>query len=73
MVKVRATLEPVPNDKVPAELAGALKKNKGAAAAFAKLAPSHKREYVGYVAEARKPETRARRIQQTIETLAKKR
>ena len=34
------------------------------------LAPSHRREYVGFIKEAKKEETRARRVQRTIDELA---
>jgi uncharacterized protein YdeI (YjbR/CyaY-like superfamily) len=32
---------------------------------------SHQKEYVGYITEAKKEETRARRVAQTIEMLKK--
>jgi hypothetical protein len=38
-------------------------------AVFDKLSYSHRREYVHWVEEAKKPETRARRIDKTIEML----
>ena len=64
--RVTVTIElddrPLPGDEVPDDLAEALAKKKGAEAAFAKLAPSHRREHVKSVLEAKKPETRARRI-----------
>jgi hypothetical protein len=69
-VEIERDPEPLPTDRVPVELARALRKNKQAAAAFAALAPSHKREYVGFIIEAKKPETRARRTEKTIATLA---
>jgi hypothetical protein len=71
-VTIERDPDPLPNDRVPAELARALRRNKAAAAAFKALAPSHKREYVGFVTEAKRPETRARRIAQTIDALAKR-
>jgi uncharacterized protein YdeI (YjbR/CyaY-like superfamily) len=55
---------------VPDDLARALQRNKKAAEAFAALALAHKREHVGFVIEAKKPETRTRRIEKTIATLA---
>ena len=64
--------EPLPNDVVPPELAAALKTNPAARAAWEKLAPSHRREYVGYITEAKKPETRARRAKSSIERLLEK-
>lgn len=52
---------------VPDDLQKALKKNRTAAANFEKLSPSHKREYVEWITEAKRPETRAKRIATTIE------
>lgn len=54
---------------IPAELNNALKKNKTAEKYFHSLAFSHRREYVEYIVEAKKPETRERRIVQTIDML----
>jgi len=56
--------------EVPPELKQALAKSKRAAAAFEKMPPSHKREIVGYITEAKKPETRERRVAQTVKKLA---
>jgi hypothetical protein len=61
--------EPLPTDTVPPDLAKALAKNRAAGEAWKKMSPSHKREHVKHVVEAKKPETRARRIAKTIETL----
>jgi hypothetical protein len=41
----------------------------GLGAAFDRLAFSHRREHVAWVTEARRPETRARRIAATVERL----
>ena len=62
--------EPLPTDTIPPDLARALRAHRTAAAAFARLAPSHRREYVGFVIEAKKLETRERRIAKTIAALA---
>ncbi len=62
---------PGPTDAVPSDLGAALRKNKLAAAVWDKLAPSHKREYIGAIMEAKKEETRARRIAKAIEELSK--
>jgi uncharacterized protein YdeI (YjbR/CyaY-like superfamily) len=72
MVRVAIELDPdpLPTDRVPDDLARALRRNKAAAAAFEALTPSHKREHVGFVIEAQRPETRIRRIARTIEMLA---
>lgn len=61
--------EPLPTDVVPNDFAAALKKNKTAAAAWDVLRKSHKREHVKAIMEAKKPETRARRIEKAIEML----
>jgi bifunctional DNA-binding transcriptional regulator/antitoxin component of YhaV-PrlF toxin-antitoxin module len=55
--------------EVPDDLANALKKSKAAGAFFASLSFSHQREYVRWVEDAKKDETRAARILKTIELL----
>jgi len=52
--------------RVPAELAAALKKHKLAAKAFAGFSPSCRREYAEWIAEAKRPETRKKRLTQAI-------
>ena len=49
-----------------------LKKNKTAFEYFDSLAPSHKKEYVNWVGEAKKKETRKNRIIKAIEKLSAK-
>ncbi len=56
--------------ETPTEFATALKKDKKAATAFANLSPSCKREYVEWIAEAKRPETRDKRIATAIEWIA---
>lgn len=63
----KAPKAPLP---VPAALASALKKNKKAGEAFAAFPPSHQREYIEWVTEAKTEETRKRRIATTLEWLA---
>ncbi len=58
------------DDKEPEILAEALEHDALAAATWKHLAPSHRREYVGYIKEAKRPETRARRVKRTIDELA---
>jgi len=53
-----------------ADVKKALVKNKKAKAAFDKMAYTHQKEYVGYVEEAKRPETRAKRIEKTVEVLS---
>lgn len=63
----RSTKKPV---KVPQELAAALKKSTMATKAFADFSPSCKREYADWIAEAKRPETRAKRVKQAVEWIA---
>lgn len=55
---------------VPADLAAPLKRNKKAAQTFAKFSPSHRREYIEWITDAKRDDTRARRVAQTLEWLA---
>ncbi len=55
--------------ELPAELHEALAADPGARAVFDGLAFTHRREYATWVAEAKRPETRARRVAQTMERL----
>ena len=54
---------------VPAELKRAFQSNKDAKAAFEKLSYTHQKEYVTWINEARKAETRQDRIVRTIARL----
>jgi len=56
--------------KVPAEFTAALKKNKAAAKVFAGFSPSCQREYSDWIVEAKRPETKEKRIAQAIEWIA---
>jgi uncharacterized protein YdeI (YjbR/CyaY-like superfamily) len=66
----RVVKAPKPALEVPAEFTAALKKSKPAAAAFAALAPSCRREYIEWIASAKRPETRDKRIAQAIDWIA---
>ena len=55
--------------EVPKDLAEALARNDAARAAFDGLSFSHRREYVEAINEAKRPETRARRVERTIQAL----
>jgi uncharacterized protein YdeI (YjbR/CyaY-like superfamily) len=55
--------------EVPAELAAALKKNKAAQKVFDGFAPSHRREYIEWITGAKRDETRAKRVTQTVDWL----
>jgi len=54
---------------VPAELKRVFKSEKEAKAAFEKLSYTHQKEYVTWINEAKKIETRTRRVEQTIKLL----
>jgi hypothetical protein len=70
-VRVRMELDTEPRKvDVPADLAAALAVAPKAQAAFDKLSFTHQREYVEWVEEAKRPETRERRIAATVERLA---
>ena len=54
---------------IPLELKRAFKSDKDAKAAFEKLSYTHQREYITWINEAKKDETRHRRVLQTLEKL----
>ncbi len=66
----RVVKAPKPPVETPAEFTSALKKNKAAHAAYAAFSPSCKREYAEWIADAKRPETRERRIAQAVEWIA---
>jgi uncharacterized protein YdeI (YjbR/CyaY-like superfamily) len=55
---------------VPDDLTKALAKNKAAKTAFEKFSPSHKREYVMWIEEAKTEPTRNKRLATTVEWLS---
>lgn len=55
--------------ETPPDLLAALKEHPDANVLWAKLAPSHKKMYAWWILDAKRPETRNRRIQGTIERL----
>lgn len=57
---------------VPAELKRVFKSDKEAKSAFEKLSYSHQKEYVKWIEEAKKAETRARRVEQATQLLKEK-
>lgn len=56
--------------EVPAYLAAALRRNAAARKTFAGFSPSHRREYVTWLTDAKREETRQRRLATTLEWLA---
>jgi hypothetical protein len=56
--------------EVPADLAAALADHPDADAPFEAFSPSHRKAYIAWIEEAKKPETRAKRIAQAVEMIA---
>jgi uncharacterized protein YdeI (YjbR/CyaY-like superfamily) len=56
--------------EVPSDLRTALRKNKEALAVFEGFSPSHKREYIAWITEAKTEETRQRRLASAVEWIA---
>jgi hypothetical protein len=56
--------------KAPTDLARALKASPPAQTRWKELSYTHQKEYVTAIEDAKRPETRARRIEKTIERLA---
>jgi uncharacterized protein YdeI (YjbR/CyaY-like superfamily) len=71
-VKSPARAKPVAKKAVavPDDLARALKKNTKARATFEGFSPSQRREYIEWIVEAKREETRQRRLETAIEWLA---
>jgi uncharacterized protein YdeI (YjbR/CyaY-like superfamily) len=67
-VDIEADTEPQ-NVTVPAELAEALVRDSTARAFFAAPAYSHRKEWVRWVDDAKKPETRSKRLATTVDAL----
>jgi hypothetical protein len=67
-VRVKMELDTQPRSvAVPADLQAALAEVPGTEKTFAALSFTHRREYVEWVDEAKRPETRNRRIAATVE------
>ena len=67
---VRKTATPKPKAEPTPEFAAALRKNAAARKHFEAFSPSAQREYVEWVAEAKREDTRDKRIAQAIEWLS---
>ena len=70
---VKAPRETKPKRKplpMPDELRRALGKNKPAKSAFEAFSPSHQREYIEWITEAKTDETRSRRVEMAVEWMA---
>jgi uncharacterized protein YdeI (YjbR/CyaY-like superfamily) len=66
-VQVELALDDTPRTvAVPADLEAALARTRAQAEPFAKLSYSHKKELVDWIESAKKPETRANRIEKAL-------
>jgi hypothetical protein len=69
-VQVTMDLDDEPREvEVPAVLAAALAADDAARGAYAGLSFTHRKEYAQWIAEAKRPETRERRVRRAIEML----
>ena len=66
----RAKRAPKKAVATPADLATGLRKSAKARAAWADFSPSAKREYIDWITEAKRPETRAERLKTTLKWVA---
>lgn len=69
-VKIERAPRPAQPVEVPDDLAAALKKDRKAKATFDAFPPSHKREYIEWITEAKQEATRQKRLATTLEWLA---
>ena len=81
MVKIKAAkrngkwnkkIEAEKEFKIPSALSQLLSTNKKANEFFNELSPSHKKQYIGWVASAKKVETRERRAKEALKLLKTK-
>lgn len=63
----RPKAKPRPAPRAPDDFAAALKKNRRAQAIYDAFTPGMQREYVDWITEAKREETRAKRIAQAVE------
>jgi Bacteriocin-protection, YdeI or OmpD-Associated len=71
IVGVRKTTAAKSQLKMPADFASALALNAAALEAFEAFPQSHRREYLEWISQAKREETKQRRIEQAIEMLSK--
>ena len=71
-LEVTLTLDDAPRQiALPADLGAALALVPGARERFGALAPSRRKEYVRSVEEAKKPETRLKRVEKVVDALSR--
>ncbi len=70
-VRVILELDDAPRTvEVPPDLERALRRRPAAKVAFEGLSYTHRKDYATWVAEAKRPETRARRVEESVKLLA---
>jgi uncharacterized protein YdeI (YjbR/CyaY-like superfamily) len=62
---------PVLSPHVPRELTVALAGNRKAKEFFEKLAPTYRKHFIGWIVTAKRPETRAKRVKESLALLAR--
>lgn len=71
VVEITLTLDTAPRDiELPREFGQMLHADADARAAFAAMPASHRRAYLEFIEKARRPETRARRMQQALRMMS---
>jgi uncharacterized protein YdeI (YjbR/CyaY-like superfamily) len=69
-VKAPRAMKAKPPLKTPPGMLAAIKRNKKAHQTYHALSPSHRREYIEWITDAKTVETRARRLATTVEWMA---
>ena len=73
IIDVKVALDTEPRTVTPpSELSAAFKKSAAAKVQWEKLSYTHKKEHADAISQAKKPETRARRVEKTLQMLAAK-
>ena len=62
---------PVIDMGIPQELSEAFARNRKAKDFFEKLAPTHRKHFIGWIVTARRPGTRAKRVKESLALLAR--
>ena len=65
-------LRPVISSEVPEDLSAALAGNSRAKEFFESLAPSYRKHFIGWIVTAKRPETRAKRVKESLALLEKR-
>ena len=71
VLTLEADREPLPTDVIPPELRRAFRDEPGSHARWRALAPSRRREYVRWLVDAKKAETRERRLARILDALSR--